>query len=55
MQGNNKNKQRVKLEHKFWVNGIEQVIKGYSEAEFEAKFVNFIDAMDFGEMTDKEK
>jgi hypothetical protein len=48
-------KTKIKVEHKFWNDGIHKVIEGTMDQEFQIAFVKYVNNFDFGQLTDEDK
>ena len=46
---------RSRIEHKFWKEGIDQVIPGYRDQDFTELLLKFIDEIELGALTDEER
>ena len=47
--------QRVKKEHKFWHDKFQNIIKGMADSEFEERLVQFVQELDYLDISEAEK
>ena len=48
-------RERSKIEYRFWKQGIDAVIPGYDEKEMEKRLVDFVRRINFSELTEQER
>ena len=54
-QEDSKKKQRIKLEYKFWKEGLSKILNGFSDHDFDEALVNFLEELNFDRMSDLDK
>ena len=47
--------QKSKVEHSFWLNGLNKILEGYTEAQFDECFLKFILSLDFANISESER
>ena len=47
--------ERLKVEHSFWRSGINKILEGFTEEDFNEAFLKFILELDYSNITDEEK
>jgi len=55
MQLDAKKKQQVKIEYRFWKEGIKKVLNGFLETEFDEALIKFLDELDFTSMSELDR
>jgi hypothetical protein len=55
MQLDAKKKQQVKIEYRFWKEGLNKVLNGFRETEFDEALIKFLDELDFASMSELDK
>ena len=45
------NRQRRKIEYKYWVHGINKIIDSFTEGDFDDQFLKFVLSLDFSKLS----
>ena len=55
LQSDHLRKERLKVEHQFWRNGINKILEGFTEQDFDVAFLKFVLELDYSNISEGDK